>query len=199
VSAVKKRRARRRAAGKRGDVATLVIGAVQAGMQATAKARELAPQVKDSIQSIVTWVDASRPSVRSGIGADGTVTLLFSDIENSTAINARLGDAQWMDALRAHTKLVHAAVDTHRGQVVKSQGDGFMVAFRQPVEAVRCAIDVQRALHDEPGGEPLRIRVGIHTGAAIKEDGDFFGANVAYAARVAQHARGGQILVSEAV
>jgi len=177
--------------------AKLVQGAVQAGV----RARELAPAVKESWQSLMSMVDSVRASdLRSDLGPDGTITLLFSDIEDSTAINTRLGDERWLDELRAHAKLVNKLVDKHDGHVVKSQGDGFMVAFSEPLPAVRCAIDLQHAL-ERPARkrEPLQVRVGIHTGRAISEDGDYFGENVAFAARVAQQAAGGEILVSAAV
>ena len=175
------------------DLVAMVQGAVQAGIKA-------APVVKDSIQSMVAWANSRRSSPRADLAPDGTITLLFSDIENSTVINGRLGDDGWMKELRAHTKLVQAVVDNHDGHIVKSQGDGFMVAFKQPDRAVTCAVALQRALHKQRRGKAqLRVRVGIHTGRAISEDGDFFGENVAFAARVAQHAHGGEILASDAL
>ena len=175
----------------------VVQGAVQAGV----RARELAPVMKESFQSLMSLGESVRATdLRSDLGPDGTVTLLFSDIEDSTAINARLGDDRWLDELRAHTKVVNKLVDNHDGHVVKSQGDGFMVAFPAPLPAVRCALALQDAL-ERPGRkrEALRVRVGLHTGRAISEDGDYFGENVAFAARVAQQAAGGEVLVSGAV
>ena len=175
----------------------VVQGAVQAGV----RARELAPVMKESFQSLMSLGESVRAKdLQSDLGPDGTVTLLFSDIEDSTAINARLGDDGWLDELRAHTKVVNKLVDNHDGHVVKSQGDGFMVAFPEPLPAVRCAIALQKAF-ERPGRkrEPLRVRVGLHTGRAISEDGDYFGENVAFAARVAQQAVGGEVLVSAAV
>jgi class 3 adenylate cyclase len=157
--------------------------------------------VKESFQSLMSLGESVRATdLKSDLGPDGTVTLLFSDIEDSTAINARLGDDGWLDELRAHTKVVEKLVDKHDGHVVKSQGDGFMVAFPEPRSGVRCAIALQKAL-ERPGRkrEALRVRVGLHTGRAISEDGDYFGENVAFAARVAQCATGGEVLVSAAV
>jgi class 3 adenylate cyclase len=175
------------------DLVAMVQGAVQAGIRA-------APVVKDSIQSMVAWANSRRSSPRTDLAPDGTITLLFSDIENSTVLNGRLGDDEWMKELRAHTKLVQTVVDSHDGHIVKSQGDGFMVAFKQPDRAVACAVALQRALHKQRRGKArLRVRVGIHTGRAISEDGDFFGENVTFAARVAQQAHGGEILASDAV
>lgn len=193
LGAARQRASLRRERSRSSDVAALVRGAVNAGMHVTARALERTPTVRDSIQSIVSWVDTVRPSARSAIGSDGTVTILFSDIENSTAINAQLGDELWVDAIRAHAKQVRGIVDAHGGRVVKSQGDGFMVAFAEPGAAVLCAVDLQRAV---AGEGTFSVRVGIHSGTVIAEDDDFFGVTVIRAARIAQHAEGGEILVS---
>jgi class 3 adenylate cyclase len=193
IAGTLRRRNERRRPPPRPDLASIVQGAVQAGIKA-------APLVKDSIQSIVAWSNTRRSTPDADLADDGTITLLFSDIENSTVINARLGDDRWMKELRAHTKLVQELVVRHDGHIVKSQGDGFMLAFKQPTQAVACAVALQRALdRKRRGKERLRVRVGVHTGRAISEDGDFFGENVAFAARVAQEAKGGEILVSSAV
>jgi class 3 adenylate cyclase len=83
---------------------------------------------------------------------------------------------------------------------VKSQGDGFMLAFPDPCEALECAVDVQRAFAErerDEDREKLRVRIGLHTGEVIAEEGDFFGKNVILAARIAAQAGGGEILVSE--
>jgi adenylate cyclase len=174
---------------------------VQSAVQAGVRARELAPVVRESFQSLMSLGASVKASdLKADLGPDGTVTLLFSDIENSTAINARLGDDRWLDELKAHTKVVEKLVDKHDGHIVKSQGDGFMVAFPEPSPGVHCALALQQAL-ERPARkrEALRVRVGLHTGRAISDDGDYFGENVAFAARVAQRAVGGEVLVSAAV
>ena len=94
-------------------------------------------------------------------------------------------------------RMVRRHVKNHSGHVVKSQGDGFMVAFAHPEEAVRCSVDVQRALGKRPNG--IRVRIGIHMGKSVRRGDDLFGRNVAMAARVASEADGGEILVSEVV
>jgi class 3 adenylate cyclase len=103
--------------------------------------------------------------------------------------------------LGTHNSIVRAQVDEHRGYEVKAQGDGFMIAFPSAHQAVACAIDVQRALaRRAANGElPVRVRIGIHTGEAIQRDGDFYGSSVALAARLADRAEGGEILVSSLV
>ncbi|MDQ2627772.1 MAG: adenylate/guanylate cyclase domain-containing protein, partial [Actinomycetota bacterium] len=90
-------------------------------------------------------------------------------------------------------------VAEHRGHVVKSQGDGYMIAFAQPEPAVRCAIDIQRALQQRRGRKPqhpIRVRIGVHMGRSVRRGDDLFGRNVAMAARVAAAADGAQILIS---
>jgi class 3 adenylate cyclase len=130
------------------------------------------------------------------------VTILFSDIEDSTVLNERLGDERWLELLRAHNSIFRRQLQEHRGYEVKNQGDGFMLVFPSPREGVRCAIEVQRALAEraaESPDEQLRVRMGLHTGEAIAEEGDFFGRNVVLAARIAAQARGAEILVSDAL
>ena len=136
--------------------------------------------------------------------SDGRVTLLFSDIEDSTPLNERLGDDTWVRVLAAHDSLVRARVDKYRGQVVKTSGDGFMVAFRDAEAACRAAVGIQRDLRRTLDPmlrvvAPVKVRIGIHTGTVISRDGDYFGRNVAMAARVGALATGGEVLVTNAV
>lgn len=150
------------------------------------------------IDAMATWAELEHPELRR-VAKDGTVNILFSDIEDSTALNEELGDRRWVKLLGAHDKLVRGAVQKEDGHVVKSQGDGFMIAFAEAAEALRCAVAVQRGL-DGPRGalkkNPIRVRIGIHSGRAVAKEGDLYGRNVAMAARVAQEAGGGEILVS---
>jgi class 3 adenylate cyclase len=155
--------------------------------------------VTTSIDDVISAVESERPDLRRHAAPDGTVTILFSDIEDSTLITERLGDERWLQELRAHNAVFRDQVRRHDGFEVKSQGDGFMLAFPDPRAAVECAIAVQRAFAaraQEGEGEPLRVRMGLHTGEVIAEEGDFFGKNVILAARIAARAGGGEILVS---
>ena len=154
------------------------------------------------IEDLTRWVLEDRAEIDKVTAPDGTVTILFSDIEDSTALNEQLGDEGWVRLLNAHDRVVRSAVEKHRGHVVKTQGDGFMVAFAEPVEAVRAATDIQAALvHPERllRRTPIRVRIGLHTGEVVSREGDYFGRNVALAARVAGQAEGGQVLVSDTV
>ncbi len=130
------------------------------------------------------------------------MVILFSDIEQSTVLNERIGDRAWVKVIERHDKLIRKLVNAHSGHVVKSQGDGFMVAFAHPDEAVRCSIAVQRALSGDLNrthNENVRVRIGIHMGKSVRRGEDLLGRNVAMAARVATEACGGEILVSESV
>jgi len=153
------------------------------------------------IERIVSWVEAEQPDLRRASAPDGTVTLLFSDIEGSSRLTERLGDDRWMELLGIHNTIVRAQLDEHGGYEVKSQGDGFMVAFPAARQAVMCAIDIQRALlrRSARSDFPIRVRIGVHTGEAIHRQGDFFGRSVVLAARIAAHAQGGDILISALV
>jgi class 3 adenylate cyclase len=156
---------------------------------------------QSTIDRMLSWAEAEQPDLRRASAPDGTVTVLFSDIEHSTELTERLGDQRWLEVLEAHNSVIRAQVAEHGGYEVKSQGDGFMVAFPSARRAVGCAIDVQRALaRRAANGElPLRVRIGIHTGEAIRHQGDFYGKSVILAARIADQAQGGEVLVSSLV
>jgi class 3 adenylate cyclase len=129
-----------------------------------------------------------------------SVTVMFTDIEDSTALVERLGDDRWLELFSRHSALVHHHVARRGGVVVKGQGDGFMAAFADPAAAVACAVAVQRDVAaGRAGEEPFRVRIGLHTGAAIRHAGDFHGRTVVIAARISAHARGGETLVSDTV
>jgi class 3 adenylate cyclase len=156
--------------------------------------------VTTSIDDMVSALEEERPDMRAHAAPDGTVAILFSDIEDSTVLTEKLGDEQWLEVLREHNAIFREQISRHDGYEVKSQGDGFMLAFPDPCEALECAIGVQQAFAErerDGSGESLRVRMGLHTGEVISEEGDYFGKNVILAARIAAQAVGGEILVSE--
>ncbi|MEZ0351203.1 adenylate/guanylate cyclase domain-containing protein [Mycobacterium sp. pR1184] len=152
--------------------------------------------VRNSVEDLAGWAQVERPDL-ARLTADGDVVIAFSDIEDSTAHNEALGDREWVRVLQQHHRLIHKFVDDHGGHVVKNQGDGFMIAFADPGQAVLCGIGVQRALLVDTEG--IRVRIGMHLGPSVRRGDDLFGRNVAMAARVAGQADGGEILVSESV
>jgi class 3 adenylate cyclase len=155
--------------------------------------------VTTSIDEMVSELETEQPDMRAHAAPDGTVAILFSDIEDSTIITERLGDESWLEVLREHNSIFREHMAAHEGYEVKSQGDGFMLAFPEPRKALEYAIRIQRdfAAKAEETENPLRVRMGLHTGEVIAEEGDFFGKNVILAARIAAQADGGEILVSE--
>ncbi len=166
--------------------------------------RGLAGLLQGSIEDLQTWADTEREEIVHVAAADGTVTLFFSDIEDSTALNERIGDDAWVRVLAAHDELLRRRIDTYRGQVVKTAGDGFMVAFRDAEAACRAAVGIQKDLRRTLDPKlrvtaTVRVRIGIHTGTVVSRDGDYFGRNVALAARVGDLATGGEVLVTDAV
>lgn len=129
----------------------------------------------------------------------GTVTFLFTDIEGSTKLLQRLqGEAE--EAFALHHDLLRGAIEGSGGTVVRTEGDAFFAAFSDAPAAVGAAVEAQRALGGQqwPGGEPIRVRIGLHTGAGVLGGDDYLGLDVHRAARIAASAHGGQIVVSAA-
>jgi predicted ATPase/DNA-binding SARP family transcriptional activator len=146
-----------------------------------------------------TVIDPERvpPAPRDG----GIVFILFSDLAGSTELLGRLGDDAADELRRTHFKLLRDAVDAHGGQEVKTLGDGLMVVFTSAVEAVSCAVEIQRAVteHNRASSQQLDVRVGLHVGEPIRDEDDFFGMPVVVAQRLCDAASPEQILASETV
>ena len=155
-------------------------------------------EISSSIGAVAAMVETEEPDLRPHAAPDGTVTLLFSDIEGSTVLNERLGDQRWLELLRSHNATVRECLQAHNGYEVKTEGDGFMLAFSSARRALQCAVAIQRAFskYDESAETPIRVRIGLHTGEAVKEADDFYGKHVVLASRIADEAKGCQILVS---
>ncbi len=132
---------------------------------------------------------------------EGMVTLLFTDLEGSTASANSLGEEAAQEMRQRHFAIVRGQLERNRGQEVKTMGDGFMVAFTSTRRAVQCAIEIQRAVEKERSanaGTP-RVRIGLNAGEVVQEEEDLFGLMVNAAARIQAKAVGGQVLVSESV
>jgi class 3 adenylate cyclase len=154
-----------------------------------------------SVDEIAEAVSESRPDLSATSAADGTVTIAFTDIEDSMRLNGFLGDRRWLEVLRAHNDVIQRVTGECGGTVVKGQGDGFMLAFASARRALTCAQAIQRSIADafDAPGSLIRVRIGIHVGETVREADDFFGHAVAYAARIAATASGGEVVVSSLV
>jgi class 3 adenylate cyclase len=131
----------------------------------------------------------------------GTVTLLFTDVESSTALLRRLGD-EWPDVLERHRTILRRAVTDAGGVVVDCQGDALFAAFRSARSGVAAAVSGQRALAAEPwpNDEQLRVRMALHTGEPHPTaDGGYTGIDVVRGARLCCAGHGGQVLLTEVV
>lgn len=158
-------------------------------------------ETSTSLAAIVAEVDPGLPDCRDQTSPDGMMTIVFTDIEGSTAMLERLGEEDWFEMLQSHNRLVRGLVAQRGGVVVKSQGDGFMLAFSSASAALSCAAELQRAVADSNQGQlerAVRVRIGVHTGNMLELDGDFLGRAVVLAARITGRARGGEVLVSAA-
>jgi class 3 adenylate cyclase len=134
---------------------------------------------------------------------DRTLTIVFSDIEDSTRRATELGDQLWMQVLQIHNTIIRRCVARHGGREVKTLGDGFMLTFPSARSAILAMTDVQRAVGAYARSKPtegISVRVGIHTGEAMPDaSGDLIGHHVNVASRIANAAQGGEILVSGVV
>jgi class 3 adenylate cyclase len=128
---------------------------------------------------------------------EGTVTLLFTDIEGSTRLLQELGEA-YEDLLTDHRRLLRSEFEENGGVVVDTQGDAFLVAFRRALDAVSAAVEAQQALaaHDWSGSARPRVRIAIHTGEPSRVGEGFVGLSVHRAARICSAGHGGQVLLS---
>lgn len=132
----------------------------------------------------------------------GFRTVVFTDIEGSTALTQRLGDAAAMEVLRAHDGVVRREIHARRGRVVKGTGDGTMAAFLTATAAIHASIAIQRAFHAHNAripDRPLHVRIGMSAGEPVDEGQDLFGATVQLARRVCDATEPGRICVSNVV
>jgi class 3 adenylate cyclase len=130
---------------------------------------------------------------------DGTVTIMFSDICGYTQMTEALGDLVTRDVVRAYQQVVRGQLAAYGGYEVKTQGDGFMVAFAGASRALRCAMAIQRAFSDynrEHEERPIRVHQGLHTGETVRDGDDFLGRTVIIASRICGEAKENEVVVS---
>jgi class 3 adenylate cyclase len=203
-------------AGRRGDQiaaiaylnrAALAFSGIEAqfflGQVLAAKLRLQGALGLDPESSIDLVQTAGAPALAAAMADAGPtdVTIVFTDIDESTPLAERLGDSAWVGVLRAHNAIVRAAIARFGGREIKTIGDAFMVAFKEPTEAIEFSVSLQRSMaaRNARADVPVQVTVGIHTGRAVDERGDFIGLDVVVAARVCGACPPGQVLVTGAV
>jgi adenylate cyclase len=164
----------------------------------TSNEETLGVSLTTSLDDILVMVQRDTRDMAS-TAADGSVTIVFTDIQGSTTLMESLGEPRWLELLAWHDGVVKQQTSVFGGSVVKSQGDGFMLAFPASGPAAACAVAIQRSLAGGWTGVALPVRIGLHCGNVKTEGGDFFGRTVVVAARVGGAASGGEILVSQSV
>jgi class 3 adenylate cyclase len=155
--------------------------------------------VASSIEMVTSSIGERCPDLAPHAAPDGTVTLMFSDMEGFTEMTERLGDLRAREVIREHNAIVRKQLQAHGGYEVELQGDGFLLAFGSARRALACAVAIQRAFDaydEQPPDEPIRVRIGLHTGEVLKDADKFFGKTVILTSRIAAQAQGGEILVS---
>jgi class 3 adenylate cyclase/WD40 repeat protein len=176
--------------------------AEQLGIEPGPELRALERAVIAQDESLDSPPPVETPAAASVTTTDaGIIFILFSDIARSTELLDRLGDDAMEDLRQAHFQLLRDAVRGHGGREVKSIGDGLMVVFTSAVDAVACAIEIQRtvAAQNTDSAHPLGVRVGLHVGEPARDEDDFFGMPVVVARRLCDAAEPGQILASDLV
>ncbi|HEX6220243.1 MAG TPA: adenylate/guanylate cyclase domain-containing protein [Acidimicrobiia bacterium] len=144
-----------------------------------------------SLGELVSSLQASEGDLADGIPA-GTVTVMFTDIEDSTVVSQEMGDQKWTQVLEEHFAILDQVIKRHRGNVIKRLGDGTMTVFGSARAAIDAAIETQSVV----SSTELKIRIGVHTGDSLRRDGDYYGVAVNKAARIAGIAAGGETIVS---
>jgi len=133
--------------------------------------------VRSSIEDLADWAEVERPDL-ARVTPDGREWRFCSPISRSRPpSNERVGDRAWVRLIGEHDKMVRKLVNKRSGHVVKSQGDGFMIAFAHADQAVRCGIDMQDALHRDAQHKRrngIRVRIGVHMGRSVRRGDDLF-------------------------
>ena len=149
------------------------------------------------VEDFAGTAEESQPVERSGVH-----TILFTDMQSSTALTQRLGDARAQEVRRTHNTIVRDALGSNDGSEIKHTGDGIMATFTSASSALECAIAIQRGVashKEEHPDSPLGLYIGLNAGEPIAEERDLFGTSVDLAARICDHAEAGQILASDVV
>jgi class 3 adenylate cyclase len=156
-----------------------------------------AGEIEAAVETLEEFLGGSQgEQAESRVG--GLVTILFTDLTDSTALTQRLGDAQAQELVRAHNGIVREALAAHGGSEIKHTGDGIMASFPTASGALECATAIQRAVA-EHGDANLQVHAGLNAGEPVAEERDLFGTSVQLARRICDQAAAGEILASNVV
>jgi class 3 adenylate cyclase/pimeloyl-ACP methyl ester carboxylesterase len=200
------------------EIASLIPGARFLPLEGRNHAFLPGPELDKHFEAIRDFLREGQPEAAAQPAPSGLVTILFTDMEGSTNLTQRLGDAAAQELLRTHNAIIRDALRAHRGAEIKHTGDGVMASFSTASKALECAVAIQQAFRERnaavgaalapPQGaasgaptplEPLLVRIGLNAGEPVAEDQDLFGAAVQLAARVCARAEPGQVLAANVV
>jgi len=156
------------------------------------------------VQAMLDFINPDRPAAaveaRGDLG-QGLRVILYSDLEKHTSMMQRLGDERGREVLREFEMITREALASYGGAEVKTMGDAFLASFGSASRGLECAIALQKAFaaRNETADEPLHVRVGLSAGEPIAEESDLFGTSVIQAARIADQAKGGEIVLANVV
>jgi class 3 adenylate cyclase len=145
---------------------------------------------------------ATTRSLAPWLRAEGSLTIVFSDIDRARRASTRVGADHWAELLGFHNSVMRRHVQRCHGTEVLAHDDGFMFVFSHARAAARCAVEIMGALAVHGRSRPadaLRIRIGMHTTEGVEEHGELFGRPIELAAWIANQAKGAEILVSSLV
>lgn len=146
-------------------------------------------EMSKSLSDLVSYVKEEPDDLPR---ASGTVTLMFTDLVDSTILTGQVGDQQWTELVSEHFDMVRRQVERFDGTIVKTLGDGTMSAFGSATAALEAAAEIQRAMI----GSSLKVRIGLHSGDSQRREGDYYGVSVNKAARIGSIGHGGEINAS---
>ena len=149
-----------------------------------------------TLDDLVSSILDDEESISVGPAAEGTMTLVFTDIVDSTHIAESVGDEAWAEIVADHQSMISEETAAHGGAVVKFLGDGSMLSFQSARAAVRTAIELQSQNQKARLDTPYAIRIGVHSGEVMQTGTDLLGLTVNKAARIAAAADGGEIMLS---
>jgi adenylate cyclase len=157
------------------------------------------PAQPTSIDVIASALEPMTPTIGRLSSPDGALTLMLSDIADAASLAPQLGEARWEQVLDDHHLLIERLIDLHEGHVVRFVRDGFLASFNSAHAGLHAAVELQRTFtggQDDAAAHDLRLRIGLHSGFVIGDEGDLLGRNVVLASRIAAYAAAGEILVS---